>query len=136
MQSVSATDAKQRFAAVPDAAQEYDRPRGLNVAEFEEYCDRVGAAGGEKFVHEGTPLVSDELMRELARALGWEKLDPYVTVVERQELLRRLGRVAARVEVIYRVQACWDAKDDMVLEAAVNGEAEVIVTGDGDLVAD
>jgi len=59
---VSATDAKQRLAALLDAAQrepvmirrqnrdiavvlspaEYDRMRGLNVAEFQQFCDRVG----------------------------------------------------------------------------------------------
>lgn len=62
MRYVSATDAKQRLAALLDAAQrepvtirrqrrdvavvlspqEYDRLCGLNVAEFEEFCDRIG----------------------------------------------------------------------------------------------
>jgi len=57
----SATDAKQRLGAVLDAAQrepvvirrhrrdvavvlsakEYDRLRGLNITEFQEFCDRV-----------------------------------------------------------------------------------------------
>jgi antitoxin Phd len=62
MQYVSATEAKQRLAALLDAAQrepvmirrqnreiavilspqEYDRIRGLNVTELLEFCDRVG----------------------------------------------------------------------------------------------
>ena len=62
MRHVSATDAKQRLAALLDAAQrepivirrqnrdiavvlspaEYDRLRGLNVSEFQAFCDRVG----------------------------------------------------------------------------------------------
>lgn len=61
MKSVSATDAKQRLAAVLDAAQrepvlirrqnrdvavvmsaeEYERMRDLNAAEFQRFCDRV-----------------------------------------------------------------------------------------------
>jgi antitoxin Phd len=61
MRSVSATDAKQRLAALLDAAQrepilirrqnrdvavimsaeEYDRIRGVNNDEFERFCDRV-----------------------------------------------------------------------------------------------
>jgi len=61
MRYVSASDAKQRLAAVLDAAQrepvvirrqrrdvavvlsaeEYDRLRGINVAEFQAFCDRV-----------------------------------------------------------------------------------------------
>ena len=63
MQTVSATDAKQRLAALLDAAQrepvlirrqnrdvavimsaeEYERIRGLNVAELQRFSDRVGA---------------------------------------------------------------------------------------------
>ncbi len=61
MRTVSATDAKQRFAAVIDAAQrepvvirrqkrdvavvlsveQYERLRGLNADEFQRFCDRV-----------------------------------------------------------------------------------------------
>ena len=61
MRYVSATDAKQRLAALLDAAQrepvmirrqkrdvavllspqEYDRLRALNTAEFQRFCDRV-----------------------------------------------------------------------------------------------
>lgn len=63
MRSVSATDAKQRLAALLDAAQrepivirrqnrdvavimsaeEYDRIRGFNIARLEETMDRIGA---------------------------------------------------------------------------------------------
>ena len=62
MRYVSATEAKQRLAALLDAAQrepvvirrqnrdvavllspqEYDRLRALNAAEFERFCDRIG----------------------------------------------------------------------------------------------
>ena len=62
MKFVSATEAKQRLAALLDAAQrepvmirrqkrdvavilspaEYDRLRALNVEEFERFCDRIG----------------------------------------------------------------------------------------------
>lgn len=63
MRSVSATEAKQRFAAIIDAAQrepvvirrqnrdvavlmsaeEYDRIRGVYKDEFDRFCDRVSA---------------------------------------------------------------------------------------------
>ena len=62
MQYVSATEAKQRLAAILDAAQtepvmikrqnrevavvlsprDYDRLRGMNISEFEQFCDKVG----------------------------------------------------------------------------------------------
>jgi prevent-host-death family protein len=62
MRTVSATDAKQRLAALLDAAQrepvvrrqnrdvavimsaeEYERIRDLNAAEFQRFCDRVAS---------------------------------------------------------------------------------------------
>jgi len=63
MKSISATEAKQRFAALIDAAQrepvvirrqnrdiavivsaeEYERVRRANIDEFQKFCDRVGA---------------------------------------------------------------------------------------------
>ncbi|MGC1644571.1 MAG: type II toxin-antitoxin system Phd/YefM family antitoxin [Candidatus Sulfotelmatobacter sp.] len=63
MKTVTATDAKQRLAALLDAAQrepvlirrqnrdvavimsaeEYDRIRRINVEDFDKFCDRVGA---------------------------------------------------------------------------------------------
>ncbi|PYX08111.1 MAG: prevent-host-death family protein [Acidobacteria bacterium] len=68
MKSVSATDAKQRLAALLDSAQrepvvirrqnrdiavvmsaeEYERMRDLNTAEFQRFCDRVGAQAKAK----------------------------------------------------------------------------------------
>ena len=40
-----------------------------------------------------------------------------------------------RVEIISPVKACRDPKDDKFLEVAVNGEADLIMTGDKDLLA-
>ncbi|MEX0827794.1 MAG: type II toxin-antitoxin system Phd/YefM family antitoxin [Haliea sp.] len=68
MKHVSATEAKQRFAAVLDAAQhepvsikrqnrevavilstrEYERLRGLNIQEFESFCDTVALRARER----------------------------------------------------------------------------------------
>jgi putative PIN family toxin of toxin-antitoxin system len=46
----------------------------------------------------------------------------------------RLGRVAEFVTISRPVRACRDPRDDMILEVAVNGAANAIVTGDGDLL--
>lgn len=89
MRHISATDAKQRLAALLDAAQrepvvirrqnrdvavvlssaEYDRLRGLNVAEFQEFCDRVGRKAVERGLTEKrlAALMSDDDARR-ARA--------------------------------------------------------------------
>jgi prevent-host-death family protein len=73
MRYVSATDAKQRLAALLDAAQrepvvirrqkrdvavilspqEYDRLRALNIDEFERFCDRVAEQAAARGLTEG-----------------------------------------------------------------------------------
>lgn len=39
------------------------------------------------------------------------------------------------VEIIERIAACRDPRDDQFLEVAVNGRADWIVTGDSDLLS-
>ncbi len=73
-------------------------------------------------------------MEELADILARPKFDPYLTVAERQRFLRLIGRVAERVPIIHRIEACRDPGDDKFLELAVNGRADVVVTGDRDLL--
>jgi uncharacterized protein len=43
--------------------------------------------------------------------------------------------VAERVAITERITACRDPDDDKFLELAVSGRADVIVSGDGDLLA-
>jgi uncharacterized protein len=87
-----------------------------------------------KAVDTGQLLISDAAMSELAAVLARPKFDPYVTIGDRQEFIRLLGRVAERVPITYTVHACRDPKDNMLLELAVNGSADLIVTGDQDLL--
>ena len=87
-----------------------------------------------KVVRYGRLLASTATMEELADVLARPKFDPYLTVAERQRFLRLVGRVAERVPIIHRIEACRDAKDDKFLELAINGNAAVVVTGDDDLL--
>jgi len=49
--------------------------------------------------------------------------------------VRRIFSTAELVAIVERVTACRDPTDDKFLELAVNGRAEMIVTGDLDLLA-
>lgn len=51
-----------------------------------------------------------------------------------QEWLRQLMAVAELVTITERVVACRDPTDDKFLEVAVDGHADVIVSGDRDLL--
>lgn len=95
----------------------------------------VPARAVHKAVTEATLLCSDATLGELAEVLARPKFDPYVSIADRQQFLRLLGRVAEPVPIVHRIQACRDQRDDKFLELAVNGEAQAIVTGDRDLLA-
>ena len=88
-----------------------------------------------KAVDEAQLLVSEATLSELADVLSRAKFDAYVTIEDRQEFLRLLGRIAELVPITYTVRACRDPNDDKFLELAVNGSADLIVTGDKDLLA-
>ena len=88
-----------------------------------------------KAVDEGQLLVSDATLGELADVLSRAKFDPYVSLEDRQDFIRVLNRVAERIIVTAPIKACRDPKDDKFLELALNGEANMILTGDRDLLA-
>lgn len=79
-------------------------------------------------------LVSDATLAELADVLARDKFDRYVAIEDRKEFFRQLSRIVERVSITYLVQASRDPKDDKVLELAVNGRADLIVSGDRDLL--
>lgn len=87
-----------------------------------------------KAVEEAQLLVSEATLEELADVLSRAKFDPYITIEERQEFLRRLGRIAEMEPIVYVIRACRDPEDDKFLELAVNGAADLMVTGDDDLL--
>lgn len=88
-----------------------------------------------KAVDEGQILVSEDMLSELAEVLARPKFDAYVSIEDRQEFFRRLATIAEMVPILHRIRECRDPRDDKVLELAVNGEADAIVTGDTDLLA-
>ena len=88
-----------------------------------------------KATQEGKLLVSEDTMNELADVLSRRKLDPYVSLEERKQFLRDLASIVEFVPIIRIVRACRDPRDDKFLEVALNGKADLILTGDPDLLA-
>ena len=86
-------------------------------------------------IHTSEILVSEATLDELADVLSRSKFDRYISVKDRQEFLRLLSRVAEIVPITYVVHACSDPKDNKMLEVAVNGSAQLLVTGDQDLLS-
>lgn len=80
-------------------------------------------------LQQGDVLLSLELLAELREVLGRKKFDRFITSEERDEFLEIFVERAILVEVVERVQECRDPKDDKILELALNGRADCIVSG-------
>jgi putative PIN family toxin of toxin-antitoxin system len=79
-------------------------------------------------------LFSESTMYELSDVLSRPKFDRYVSREARKGFIQRIGRIAEFVPIIQTVRECRDPKDDRILEVALNGRADVIITGDADLL--
>jgi len=79
-------------------------------------------------------LISDETAAEFDDVAGHEKFEKYLNVGEREGFEELLHREARLVEVSETVAASRDPDDDKFLALALAGEAEVIVSGDEDLL--
>lgn len=79
-----------------------------------------------------TLITSPPLLDELARVLRYPKLASVFS--DPEGMLTLLGTVAETVQPSIRLAVVTDEPDNRVLEAAVTGQADAIVTGDDDLL--
>jgi putative PIN family toxin of toxin-antitoxin system len=82
----------------------------------------------------GVVLTTNELVTELRDVLARSKFDRYLTREIRDEFLAGYIFEAEFVPLTERVTVCRDPKDDHVLDAAINGQATCIISGDDDLL--
>ena len=88
----------------------------------------------DKAVTKAQLVATTETLRELIAKLHSPKFDGYVRRERRDALLERVASLVEIIDVLQPIRASRDPKDDKFLEAAVNGRADVIVTGDKDLL--
>lgn len=79
-------------------------------------------------------LASDASLDELSNTLDRPKFDRYATEGERRSFCADITQVSEIVTIRETVVACRDPRDDKFLELAMNGRADVIVTGDEDFL--
>lgn len=96
--------------------------------------DSVPGQAVRKAVADGHLLMSEASLYELADVLSRKKFDRYLSVEDREEFVRLVLRVAEMVPIVSAVHECRDETDNRILEVAVNGGAELIVSGDRDLL--
>jgi len=88
----------------------------------------------DKAVTKAQLVATMETLRELIEKLHSLKFDRYVRRERRDALLERVASLVEIIDVLQSIRASRDPKDDKFLEAAVNGRADAIVTGDKDLL--
>ena len=88
----------------------------------------------EKAVTKAQLVATLETLRELIKTLQSPKFDPYVPRERRDALLERVASLVEIIDVLQPIRASRDPNDDKFLDAAVNGRADVVVTGDKDLL--
>jgi putative PIN family toxin of toxin-antitoxin system len=94
----------------------------------------IPARAVDRVIRTGQLVGTSATLRELAVTWLTPKFERYVEYPRREALLQRLVAVLDVVEVLQPVRACRDPGDNMFLEAAVNGAAAIIVSGDRDLL--
>ena len=82
----------------------------------------------------GVLLFSDETCHELSSRLRRPKFDRYVSQSIRAVYLAQLMAVSEWVSITNAKLGCRDPDDDKFLETALIGDADCIITGDGDLL--
>ncbi|MFP4484492.1 MAG: putative toxin-antitoxin system toxin component, PIN family [Spirochaetaceae bacterium] len=80
-------------------------------------------------------ITSAEQRQELVDTLYRPKLQKVLTESHRQDLIGLFSDTAQEIAVDRYVQASRDPKDDFILSLAVSGNADLIVTGDKDLLS-
>ena len=81
-----------------------------------------------------TLIASRELIDEVETRLARPKFAKYVDVGRRRAFVADLTLSAVLVELTGQLKVCRDPDDDKLLETAILGRADALVTGDQDLL--
>lgn len=80
-------------------------------------------------------LRSTETFAELSKVVMRRKFDTYLSLIERELFLASFYDTSKHVLITERIKACRDLDDDKILGLAVSGKADMVLTGDSDLLA-
>ncbi len=82
----------------------------------------------------GNILFTGETLVELKKTLNKSKFNKYITTKDKYAFINRIIKIAKFIDVIHSVTECRDPKDNIYLELGLSGNADVIITGDKDLL--
>ncbi|PZO43349.1 MAG: putative toxin-antitoxin system toxin component, PIN family [Pseudanabaena frigida] len=79
-------------------------------------------------------LFSEDLFCELIEVLKRPKFKKYFSETAIEDLVSLLSEKVELIEITMRFEDCRDKKDNFLLDLAVSGHANYLVTGDADLL--
>ena len=88
-----------------------------------------------RIIQEGFFLFSRDVLDELIEVISRPKFDKYVSLQDRYEYLDLIIDGSVYVKTTKEIIACRDPRDNKILELAVSGRADSIITGDKDLLS-
>ena len=93
-------------------------------------------AGLDDYILDGLldVVISDEQLEEITTVLRRPKFRKQFSPDDIEEFLSLLYKSARIVKVHHTIKDCRDKKDNFILETAIRGRADYIVTGDKDLL--
>jgi uncharacterized protein len=94
--------------------------------EFERLFDSIARIG--------VLLVSDETIAELHGVLTRQRFRKYISRGSAMDYIDWYVGISELIEIGERLTVCRDPRDDKFLELAVSGRADIIVSGDADLL--
>jgi hypothetical protein len=83
---------------------------------------------------EAVTLTSTAILEELRTVLRRPKFARYIQPEKIEPYIEKVGELGLILVNSPRIRACRDPRDDKFLEVAVHGRADLIVTGDEDLL--
>lgn len=89
----------------------------------------------QQALHTDTILTSDDALSELMAVLQRPKFQTHAFLPAAVYLLSQLTAAFEPVEVGEQVRDCRDPRDNIFLSLALSGQADLIITGDLDLLA-
>jgi len=82
----------------------------------------------------GTLLVSDEVISEYLIVFSREKFNKWLSLKTRIDFIENIITNSLPIQILERVVACRDPKDDKYLSLAKTAQADCIISGDQDLL--
>jgi putative PIN family toxin of toxin-antitoxin system len=82
----------------------------------------------------GELLASLKTLEELREVLNRKKFERYINRDDKEDFLRDVVDRSTIIEPNSRISICRDPKDNQILELAISGKADLIITGDDDLL--